>query len=272
MTLLCWYTVNNNNNNNKTIQPDRLKTTLTEVADRENISENGFKYFNYLKHFFFSAVISPRSGRGSTVVKGLLVEPAALRLTREFSVCMCVFCCRSQGWFKKESSQVFTFNMIGASCATLHSNQETLWHFNSQGNEWKSTPVKLFLILFFLSDDINPIQSTIKLIECVTLCYSCPIKAKWIHKALFQQIRVISFFYLTYVMTYKIKRKYIYVFQLMSPFFTMYKILWVCACVCVMNYQCQSIWCNALYTSWKKRPTDLSQEFTKFSPLSPRRY
>lgn len=78
---------------------------------------------------------------------------------------------------------------------------------------------------------INPIQSTIKLIECVSLCYSCPIKATWIHKALLQQIRVISFFYLTYVMTYKIKRKYIYVFQLLSPFFTLYKILCVCVCV-----------------------------------------
>lgn len=108
-------------------------------------------------------------------------------------------------------------------------------------------PVKLFLLFFsvffliFISDYINPIQSNIKLIECVTLCYSCPIKATWIHKALLQQIRVISFFYLTYVMTYiKIKRKYIYVFQLLSPFFTLYKILcvlYVCEreCVCVMN-------------------------------------
>lgn len=52
------------------------------------------------------------------------------RLTREIES---LFCCRSWGWFKKESSQVFTFDMIGASCATLHSNQETLWHFNSQG-------------------------------------------------------------------------------------------------------------------------------------------
>lgn len=79
-----------------------------------------------------------------------------------------------------------------------------------------------------ISDDINPIQSIIKLLECVTLCYSCPIKAKWIHKALLQQIRVISYFYLTYVMTYKIKRKYIYVFQLLLPFFTLYKLLYVC--------------------------------------------
>lgn len=35
-------------------------------------------------------------------------------------------------------------------------------------------------------------------------------------------------------MTYKIKRKYIYVFQLLSPFFTLYKIFCVCACVCVL--------------------------------------
>lgn len=108
---------------------------------------------------------------------------------------------------------------------------------------------------------VNPIQSTIKLIECVTLCYSCPIKAKWIHKALFQQIRVISFFYLTYVMTYKIKRKYIYVFQLLSPFFTLYKnIVRVRACVCVMSYQCQSIWCNDLYTNMKKKNKKKGQQ------------
>lgn len=154
---------------------------------------------------------------------------------------MCVFCCRSRGWFTRESSQVFTFNMIGASCATLHSNQETLWHFNSQGNEWKIHASKTIPYFFlFLMILINPIQSTIKLIECVTLCYSCPIKAKWIHKALLQQIRVISFFYLTYVMTYKIKRKYIYVFQLLSPFFTLYKNI-VCACVCVCNELSMSI-------------------------------
>lgn len=176
----------------------------------------------------------------------------------------CVFCCRSRGWFKKESSQVFTFNMIGASCATLHSNQETLWHFNSQGNEWKSTPVKLFLLLF-ISDDIKPIQSTVKLIECVTLCYSCPIKAKWIHKALLQQIRVISFFYLTYVMTHKIKRKYIYVFQLLSPFFTLYKIFCVCVCACYeLSMSINIVQCSL----HKQRPTDSSQELTKVSPLN----
>lgn len=77
------------------------------------------------------------------------------------------------------------------------------------------------------------------------MCYSCPIKATWIHKALLQQIRVISFFYLTYVMTYiKIKRKYIYVFQLLSPFFTLYKILcvlYVCERVCVRYESLMSI-------------------------------
>lgn len=72
----------------------------------------------------------------------------------------------------------------------------------------KTIPFILFCFLFFfISDYINPIQSNIKLIECVTLCYSCPIKATWIHKALLQQIRVISFFYLTYVMTYKNQKK-----------------------------------------------------------------
>lgn len=77
----------------------------------------------------------------------------------------------------------------------------------------------------------NPNQSNIKLLECVTLCYSCPIKAKWIHKALLQQIRVISFFYLTYCMWWHIKSKEnIFIFQLLSPFFTLYKILYVCVC------------------------------------------
>lgn len=199
--------VNNNNNNNKTIQPDWLKTTLTEVTDVVNISEKGLQKFKPLVlscvfgddiwSVFFSDNFPPRLAGGQQWLKGRW-------MTASWHEKVCVFCRRSRGWFKKESSQVFTFNMIGASCATLHSNQETLWHFNSQGNEWKSTPVKKKKIFLFISDDINPIQSTIKLIECVTLCYSCPIKATWIHKALLQQIRVISFFYLTYVMTYKI--------------------------------------------------------------------
>lgn len=86
----------------------------------------------HLKRLFFSYDFIPRSGRGSTVVEGPLVDG------QQTNRSLRVFCCRSRGWFKKESSQVFTFNVIGASCATLHSNQETLWHFNSQGNEWKN--------------------------------------------------------------------------------------------------------------------------------------
>lgn len=76
-----------------------------------------------------SGIISSRSGKGSTVVEGPLVDG---RLTRGACVCFAV---DHKAGYKKESSQVFTFNRIGASCATLHSNQETLWHFNSQGNE-----------------------------------------------------------------------------------------------------------------------------------------
>lgn len=76
-----------------------------------------------------SGIISSRSGKGSTVVKGPLVDG---RLIREACVCFAV---DHKAGYKKESSQVFTFNRIGASCATLHSYQETLWHFNSQGNE-----------------------------------------------------------------------------------------------------------------------------------------
>lgn len=61
------------------------------------------------------------------MVKGPLGDAGRL----EKSACFAVY--HEAG--SRESSQIFTFNMIGASCATLHSNQKTLWHFNSQGNE-----------------------------------------------------------------------------------------------------------------------------------------
>lgn len=132
-----------NNNNNKSIQPDWLKTTLTKVADVVKCIWKKMtpKVWTALE-VMLSGIISSRSGKRSTVVEGPLVDG---RLTRGARVCFAV---DHKAGYKKESSQVFTFNRIGASCATLHSNQETLWHFNSQGNEWKSTPVKLFLLFF----------------------------------------------------------------------------------------------------------------------------
>lgn len=139
------HTVNNNNNNHKTIQPDWLKTTLTEVADVvKHIWKTAPKRFVSSEIIFealFSGMILRLAG-GQQWLKGRwLMADWQKRSVR-------VFCCLSRGWCKKESSQVFTFKMIGASCATLHSIQETLWHFKSRGNEWKSTPVKLFLLLF----------------------------------------------------------------------------------------------------------------------------
>lgn len=87
-----------------------------------------------------------------------------------------------------------------------------------------------FVCLFFcfISD-----RSYFKLLECITLCYSCPIQAKWIHKALFQQIRVILFLSLTYCMWrhIKIKRKYIYIPIIVA---ILYSVQTYCTCVCVI--------------------------------------
>lgn len=69
-------------------------------------------------------------------------------------------------------------------------------------------------------------------------------------------------------MTYKIKRKYIYVFQLLSPFFTLYKIF----CVCVLWIINVNQYSAMLYTNWKKKANRLFTRIHKVSPLSSNRY
>lgn len=65
-------------------------------------------------------------------------------------------------------------------------------------------------------------------------------------------------------MTYKIKRRYIYVFQLSSPFFTLYKLLSVCVCLWIINVNHYGA---MLYTQSKKnkKAKRLTQEPTKLS-------
>lgn len=49
----------------------------------------------------------------------------------------------------------------------------------------------------------------------------------------------------------------------MSPFFTLYCVY---VCVCVMKYQCQSIWCNALLHKFKENANRLiTRIHTSFS-------
>ena len=110
---------------------------------------------------------------------------------------------------------------------------------------------------------MNSHQSNIKLIECVTLCYSCPIKAKWIHKALLQQIRVISFFYLTYCKWWHIQteRKYIYIPIIVAILYSVQNIVRVCVCVC---YDL-SMSINMVQRSWHKLKKNVQQTCHKNS-------
>lgn len=54
-------------------------------------------------------------------------------------------------------------------------------------------------------------------------------------------------------MTYKIERKiYLCIPVIVAILYSVQKYI---VCLCVLNYQCQSLWCNALYTKSRQWPT-----------------
>lgn len=149
----------------------------------EHTPEHTLKHFkcpSYLKYlrWCLSGRVSPGSGQGSA---------AARQTASPTAVPVCVLLSITRPVHER----------LGAGCATLHSNQETLWHFN-KSRKWVKIHASKTIPYSFPFWQHKSYKAN-RVCKFVLL-----LSNTWICKTLLQQIRVILFFYLRYVMTYKI--------------------------------------------------------------------